>query len=525
MALADPRVPSSSEAAHGPFPLVVVDARDGNDRVAGTYPGDDGPVPWTFDVPVADWLGRVVVSGLSHTGVLATLVDDAGDGPAFRLEVDAFSCEAGAECRWSLRLLGRGDDWQQVWSYAASTAFHPEGEASADLIGAATAWLIADAVRSAALVPPLAPPHHTPEPAPPPIVSSSGPIGGGVVAPSTPAPPAAAPGRSTYADFDDRGYREGLRVLGNPTDGDCEDDKAGQRARTRRREALGDRLYVDPEGAWKDLRDYGPKGAALIADWLDSGARGARKKHVRDAAQWVLKCAPADRVPSALAWLDFDADPRRVFKMLRGRIPRFTPERAWWFVDHESARVRGDAAVAMVGGDKSHRSTGFRVFFIGISKGEFRNEVPPPPQHHLDAVRAILARTRDEGVWERVVKSIGALYSHKIPGQQAWREVLVEVLEKAPTDWEGLLQETALFLARGPCEGLPDVTDVVLSTPVPDAHLLYVAGFEDRFEEEGVQECMIGPVETMAESGSGLSRLDAKKLLAKMKRQLDRESE
>ena len=548
-ASADPRVPSASEATHGPFPLVVVDERDAEARLVGDYPGDDGPVPWELEAPVADWLGQVVSAGLSHVGVLATPAAEAGEEGAYRLVVRDFWCEAGSECRWSLRLEGRTDaDWSEVWSQEASQPFHPEGQISADMIGAAVAWYIADDVRGATLpdglvapavlaelttdapdiiassgtiaAPPAAPAAEAPPAAEPvDIITSSGPIGASL--PPSPPVPATAPRRPTYPDFDDRGYIGGMRLFGPPADNDCEDDKADRRSRISARERLGDQLYIDPERAWKDLRDYGPEGAELIADWLDSGARGARRNHVRDAARWVLKCAPSDRLGSALVYLPFDEDPRSVLKMVRGRIPRFTPERTQWFVDHESASVRAAGAVAMVGGDKIHSSTGFSVFFIRISRGEIPNEVPPPPQHHLDAVRSILEQSRDEGVWEKVVKSIGALYSHKVPRQQPWRELLVEVLQRAPTEWDGLLQDTALFIARAPCKGQPDVTDVILSTPIPDAHLLYVAGFEDRFEEEGLVECMVEPVRTMAESGLGVSSLDAKKLLRKMERQMD----
>lgn len=459
---------------------------------------------------MAEWVGALAVLGLGDQRVVAQI---EGGPPALRLDVSAFFCDASqGSCAIDL-MLTAPVAVVPAWQWTEQFPFKPGNARAAELIIDALGRSIRLGIARAML------PEGMQAPPTPAVVRSEPVVVGAVIGPTaraarlpdvgqgsaTPATPVMAP----------------MSLRGPPIEDDCYEGGRGSSAVVENLEA---RLESNPHGAWKALRDHGGLGARAISDWLMRGAPGASPSHVYDAAMWVLQCGQGNDWYGAMHVLTWEAHTGDILRAVRGRAPLFSIEQANWFV-HNTARAElTEAAVALVGGHKQSHVGWNPIVGVTVRPSEVSEVMgSQTPEHHVVAVERMLdTYGYDEGLWRAVVKSIGIYYSFEVPGQETWGRVLVKVLREAPKDWEKLLQDAALQMARGMPPGIDEAVDLVIESGIVDVHTIMVAGFEDRIQRSGVSEELRGPLTRFVGGGRGPAAFEAGLLLRRLERELGR---
>lgn len=273
----------------------------------------------------------------------------------------------------------------------------------------------------------------------------------------------------------------------------------------------------DAAGAWKDLRDYGPDGAAVIAEWLAAGAPNVSEGHRRHAGEHLFRCGTPEHVRVAAQQVDWSdaSEVTEMLRALRGRVPRFTPIQAEHLATAPDQGLQIEAVKALIGAFKVQKRVGIGLFFMGWNKTvEVKASRSAPPEHHVAALRSVLDRNRVDVVWHPAVKAIGTLYSFEIPDQDAWFPVLLDAVREIDLDGDGKVSEAAaLFIARGLPSDLLEGAKAAMATDRTGVHINFVAGLEDCIQDGRTHPDMEEALELFAKDGLGTSRLEARFLL------------
>ncbi len=223
---------------------------------------------------------------------------------------------------------------------------------------------------------------------------------------------------------------------------------------------------ADTRKAWKKLVDQGESGCDVILEFLKGEATGMEAADFADLGKDMIMGGSERYITVAAEFIKSGDETiiRGVLKGLETRLWPLTPEQAEIVANHDDDAVREGALGALIG---YHRE-GTMQFTYGVphfKETAFWGATAPPPEHHLSAVKAIVARDIPDHN-QKVAQYVERLYLEGNANQEPWGDVLLEFIGKV----DGDRLDQAAIAAKAIGYGEPPATDKAIELVLGPDH-------------------------------------------------------